>query len=176
VLKTGFNYANVGEEILNEVEDRYRRRKFLIISGVPECQTGKPDGRVAKDLEIVSQLMSEIGVHNLGSMEFSRIGRSVREKPRLVRYKCASEGETAIILRNSKNLRGIDEFSKVFINPDLTMFRGFETRSFGRSSNARNWQARRFVSIVDEPSIWITFKIFSEILTVHNLGSKSLPH
>lgn len=108
------------EEILREVENRYARKKFIIVTGLPECHTGTPVERKLQDKDTLMQLMTEIGVDVNEPQHIERIGRPNQEKPRLIRFKCRDTTERMTILRHSKNLRSSTSFRNVFINPDLT--------------------------------------------------------
>ena len=69
------------EEMLNEVEDRHAKRKFLIISGIPEYQYGDLTEKKDWDTNAIKSMMSEIGIDHFVPKEVARIGRSSEEKP-----------------------------------------------------------------------------------------------
>ena len=108
------------EEILNEVEDRHAKRKFLIISGLPECKTGSPSERRFQDAETISELIADIGIDQFVPEKVARIGPLNQGKPRLLRFKCSDTSEKFSILRHAKNLRNNVKFPNIYINPDLT--------------------------------------------------------
>ena len=108
------------EELMREVQERHRRRKFVVIKGLQEPSSGSPQERCLKDRSTFELLARRIGVEKLEVEQVSRIGSIQSSKPRLVRLKCFSMETKNSLLRASKNLRGHEEFRNVFINPDLT--------------------------------------------------------
>lgn len=53
------------EEVIKEAEERYKRRKHFIISGVAEHESWTVEGRRNKDTEIVERIAGELGIANL---------------------------------------------------------------------------------------------------------------
>ena len=110
------------EEVVTEAMERQRRRKCLIVSGLPEHTQGSAVERRAHDIESLKSLAAEAGVDNLEPEEVVRIGRITSSRPRLLRFKCKTVNEKFTLLKKSMNLRHNSTFSRVFINPDMTRF------------------------------------------------------
>lgn len=108
------------EEICNETTERWKKRKYLIVSGIAEHSSGDVEERREKDAKMISLLAQEMGVEVLEPEEVSRIGRVNPAKPRLLRFKCEDSDARRQMLRNSKNLRKSERFQGTYINPDLT--------------------------------------------------------
>lgn len=108
------------EEMMKEVHERHKRRKFVVISGLQEPSNGSLQERCLQDRNTVDLLARKIGVEELAVKQVSRIGSIQSSKPRLVRVKCSSMEMKNSLLRASKNLRRHEEYQQVFINPDLT--------------------------------------------------------
>lgn len=109
-----------GEDVCRESEERHKRRKFVIISGLREPPSGSPEERLQEDRKSVRALALRIGVESLEVMECSRIGPLTSQRPRLLRAKLSSFKMKSDLLRAAKNLRRHKDYQKVFINPDLT--------------------------------------------------------
>lgn len=112
------------EEICNETTERWRKRQFLIVSGISEHTSGDLEERRGNDKEKLELLAQEMGVDDLDlhPSEVSRVGRLDPSRPRLLRFKCNNADTRRQLLRNSKDLRKSSEFQGVYINPDLTHF------------------------------------------------------
>ena len=108
------------DEVICEAEERHKRRKFLIISGVPEHQTGSVDERRQKDMQKVKDIVSKTGTTNFEPQQLSRVGSINSTRPRLLRFKCKSLETKKSILKGAKMLKSTQEFRKVYINADQT--------------------------------------------------------
>ena len=108
------------EDTVHEAQERQKRRKYLIVSGLPEPTTESPDERTEKDKETIESIAEELGVDDVDPECVSRIGRMDPSKPRLLRFKCSGMESKMDLLRNSRKLRDCPKFQKVFVNPDLT--------------------------------------------------------
>ena len=110
---------------LNEMEDRLRRRKSLVISGLPEQVKGTVDERHKADSNGVKALIQNLCMGTTDAensiTRIHRIGRQEKEKHRLVRV-VLDEDDAKAILRKAKDLRDSSKYDKIFINPDLTPF------------------------------------------------------
>ena len=109
------------EDLMQEVVERQRRQKFLIVSGLPEHRDGRSanDGKL-EDAQHLTVLASLAGLENFKPVEVHRIGRISHSRPRLLRFKCKSVDDKIMLLRSSKNLRKHTSYGGVYINPDLT--------------------------------------------------------
>ena len=115
------------EEVVRETMERQRRRKYLIISGLPEytgtCnQLESAVERRSHDIKGLKTLAAEVGIDDLEPEEVVRIGRINSSRPRLLRFKCGTADVKFDLLKKSKNLRHNPTFGRVFINPDMTRF------------------------------------------------------
>lgn len=131
-LKTVDN-ADIFENICNEATARWRKEKYLIVSGISEHSSGDLKERRQRDIDVIELLAREIGVDDidLDPYEVSRVGRLDCNRPRLLRFKCDKIEARRQFLRNSRNLRKSPEFRSVYINPDLTLLqrkRNFDLR------------------------------------------------
>lgn len=109
------------EEFLQEAEERHRRRKFLIVSGLPEHASGSLNERKQKDALSAKALVANTGIDDFEPEEVVRIGSIHPSRPRLLRIKCKSRTIRNSILKGARRLRSSDEFKNVFVNADQTL-------------------------------------------------------
>ena len=119
-IKAQDNAKILKEDVLREAEDRYSRRKFLIVSGLNEPQTGTLTERQEEDAKSLAEMASKLGVDPVSVRSYGRVGRPNKEKPRLLRFKCTDMSQKFSILRSSKELKTNASYRNVYINPDFT--------------------------------------------------------
>ena len=107
--------------VIEEVEDRQRRQKNVIISGIPEQKTGDADERKKADAEIVEELMQELSVNKDDIARIHRIGKPGIGTGRLLKATFRDHETRQEMLRKARQLRNIPAHRKTFINPDLTL-------------------------------------------------------
>lgn len=78
------------EEFYREVEERQRRWKFLIVSGLPEKDSRTIEEKRQADEEAIENIAKAIGVRGLEPEEVSGIGRINDTRPRLLRFTCST--------------------------------------------------------------------------------------
>lgn len=112
---------NISTAILDEMEDRLRRKKSLIISGIPEQTEGSAEERIEADKTTVEDLLENLcGVSDSDISRTHRIGRQQPDKNRLIRVALSDEDDKKKILYKAKELRNMPSYSNVYINSDLT--------------------------------------------------------
>lgn len=116
----GERHPFLEENVLREAEERHKRRKYVIVSGLPEPSTGSPEERKFEDEKSMVALAQKIGVEGLEVNDTTRLGPLSSRKPRLLRFKCPSLKIKVSLLRAAKKLRKHKDYEKIFINPDLT--------------------------------------------------------
>lgn len=109
------------EDEYEEVYQRFLRRKYLIVSGIPEQTTGSVDEREEDDEEAIESMARAIGVPRVSPVDVRRIGRINQGRPRLLRFKCSNISVRKSLLRSSKDLKKHQEYVNTYINPDQTM-------------------------------------------------------
>lgn len=116
------------EEVVREAEERYRRRKFLIVSGIPEHGTGKVEERKQLDSQTVIDLANHLGIRDFEPKDVARIGSIDSSKPRLLRFKCIRLETKYAFLKEARSLKSSDSFKNVYINPDQTFHQREKSR------------------------------------------------
>ena len=105
--------------VADEVYQRSRRERNLIISGVPESNIGTIGEREQADESFCRRLFADLST----SVDFekaTRIGRSRNGRSRLLRVRFQKTEDKFRILRTCKELRKHEEYKNVFINLDRT--------------------------------------------------------
>ena len=107
--------------IMNEVEERERRRSNLIIAGLWEKEDGSVEERKQWDVEKVEQLFGELcDFENSVVSSVFRIGKMNSSRPRLLKVICRDADAKRSLLRKAKDLRDSSIFRNVYLNPDMT--------------------------------------------------------
>lgn len=129
------------EDILDEFENRDRRKTNLIISGLPEREDMNADERKQLDLSTVNSLFSALdgftndvvsGVHRIGMINPSR--------PRLLKVICVDTESKRRILSKSKNLRNMQQYKNIYVNPDLTPLQQAQNKQLREELHRRRSQ------------------------------------
>lgn len=107
-------------EMMNEIQQRERRKRNLIIYGAPEATTGAVEERKAADKLLCSEIFEAIGSPDCSFKDISRIGKLRSDKGRLLRVTLVNEGDKHRLISRSKLLRNIAKFKNTFIKSDLT--------------------------------------------------------
>jgi hypothetical protein len=110
----------IHQGIHDEIQDRIRRGKNVLISGISEHINGNVEERHKKDLKQVEAPFQTLHVDLKGAPRVSRIGKIKPNSHRLIRVTLSCEEEVSQLLRSAKSLRSHNEFKKVFLNPDRT--------------------------------------------------------
>ena len=117
------DYLDLPAALLEEFEDRTRRRKNIIISGVPEQMEGSADDRIQADKSGVEEILREIWEDYDDEMiRCHRIGRHATGRARLLRVVLNDEeAKKSILFNAAKELRKCPAYKNVYVNPDLTI-------------------------------------------------------
>ena len=106
--------------LLEEFEARDLRKNNIIISGMKEKTEGSVEERKQHDIELVKDIMKEIGAEDASCKHVLRIGRPQTDRPRLMKVICSDFDSKQKILQKARELRNNPLYNKVFINADLT--------------------------------------------------------
>ena len=103
------------ESLIHESIERHRRRKFLIVAGLPEPSLGSVSERQEADSRRLKGLVSELGIQEFEPREITRIGSNIGAKPKLLRFMCKNTAQKSDILKEARKLRSNRQFGNVFI-------------------------------------------------------------
>lgn len=110
------------EGLAYEIHQRQLRRKYIMLSGVPEPNVGSLLERENADREAIKSVADELGC-DLNFCNVQRIGRLNTGRARLLRFKCKSEeSRNHLRLANAKKLRTASQshLKNIYVNPDRT--------------------------------------------------------
>lgn len=108
------------DKMLEELLDRSRREKNIIISGIEEPNTGTIEERKKHDEERTDAVLRCVGSSIDSVVDFRRLGKSGSSGARLLRVTFNSMDAKLTVLRSSKLLRENSGFKGVYINQDRT--------------------------------------------------------
>lgn len=106
-------------DLMNEIEEREKRRENIMIFGLDEKQ-GTVDERRFHDKQMVGELFETIDLEDVEFTDCLRIGKHSGNKPRPLKIKLKDRNKKLSILRKSKELRTSTRFKAVYISSDLT--------------------------------------------------------
>ena len=120
-LKLEDDMKTVATSIFEELDDRGRRKRNLIISGIPESTEGTAKERKEADREKVKSILYKLSLEEGDIVaRQNRIGRVNEGRNRLLKIVCHGEESKFAVLRRSKVLRDSAKFQNIYINADLT--------------------------------------------------------
>lgn len=112
---------NTFEEILQELNDREKRKRNVIIFGVSEQRNPNVQTRAAQDKQTVTEILETLSVSEVGDIKALRLGKvSQNESPRPLKVVVKDESMVHEIIRKAKELRNSDIYKDVRISFDRT--------------------------------------------------------
>lgn len=140
---TAASQHNNAKELFLEVEDRHRRRDYLIVSGLPESSKGSVEERLESDKTALSELCCSLDLSDINPLGLKKIGRINPNRPRLLRFKCRDLESRTALLRRCQCLRNSNKLSNTYINPDLTPLQRLQNRALRTELQRRKQRRRR---------------------------------
>lgn len=110
------------EEIIGEISERNRRKRNVMIYGVPESHESlSTEARANKDKEYVLKVLSTVNKNTAADQcKTFRIGRQAEGKVRPIKVTLHNEDEAIGFIRSAKNLKNSEYNRKIFISEDRT--------------------------------------------------------
>lgn len=90
------------------------------MSGLPEQTTSNIEERKKRDTEFMRQVADVLRVSSLPCDQLTRLGKSLSDKSRLLRFKCRDYYTRVELLKQSKLLKSYPEFESVCLFRDRT--------------------------------------------------------
>ena len=113
--------VNASNEVLcKETLLRWRKRKSVMVLGIPEASSGSVEDRKIADKSMIEKLANALDIPDLAPEEITRIGKIDSSKPRLIRFKCKSDKKRSLLFSKARLLKRTSDFSAVYIFPDQT--------------------------------------------------------
>jgi hypothetical protein len=111
-------------KILDEYADRERRKGNIIIHNLRESTEENLQDRNKDDIrridELIEQGTSVMGVKVIKLIRQGGRGQNQQNKPRLILTTLDSPDRRRVILAAAKMLRHTDDWTNIYISPDLT--------------------------------------------------------
>ena len=121
--------TNTISETISEQRERENRANNIILFNIPESDKQDPQERTREDTDFVMDVFQAMEIEDRDLIEKCiRIGRKVSGRSRLTRVTLKHQGTKGNILRKSRALENTDQFSEVYIRPDLTRLQRTEQR------------------------------------------------
>ena len=104
----------------NEVEERERRKRNIVVHNLAESTSTKPAQRQLDDSQRVNEMIVEaMRIEDIKAVKSTRMGGLRRDgKPRVLLV--ALDGDRTRLLRKAKYVRMYEEWAEIFIDPDRT--------------------------------------------------------
>ena len=113
--------VNASNEVLcKETLLRWRKRKSVMVLGIPEASSGSVEDRKIADKTMIEKIANALDIPDLAPEEITRIGKIDSSKPRLIRFKCKSDKKRSLLFSKARLLKRTSDFSAVYIFPDQT--------------------------------------------------------
>ena len=107
-------------EILDEVEDREKRRNNVIVFSVEEREQGSLEERREHDIDVVNEVLDSLGFGDVVLNNVHRLGRTSSGKFRPLKVPLVNYSVKASVLQKSRLLKQNDKFKNVYITNDRT--------------------------------------------------------
>ena len=126
-------------EVANEVDERQKRKKSLVIHNIEETDNAAYD-----KLQVTNVLKEIIDDENLMKQQQSNIYRLGKRSPvrnRTIKVHFKSEEVCSNILQNTRKLRETNQYKHIVIQPDLTPVQRQRLKLLVEEKKQRNWSA-----------------------------------
>ena len=113
---------NQFEEIVQEMSEREKRKRSLVIFGASEEPISGNQTRAEKDKQLVTRLFNSIDISANENMNAIRIGKFVATKgtPRPLKVMVNEESVVHDIILKARNLKNTDNYKNINISLDRT--------------------------------------------------------
>ncbi len=136
-------------EVANEVDDRQKRRKTLVIHNIEENDNDVDDYRQVTN--ILNEIIDSDHPLEQQDLKIYRLGRRTSGKKRTVKVHLKSEDLCRNVLQQTIKLRTSNQFKHVVLQPDLTPIQRHRLKVLVEEKKQRNCYA---VQCNEEPD-WI---------------------
>ncbi len=126
-------------EVANEVDERQKRKKSLVIHNIEET-----DNVVDDRLQVTNVLNEIIDDENLIKQQHSniyRLGKRSSVRNRTIKVHFESEEVCRNILQHTRKLRETNQYKHIVIQPDLTPVQRQNLKLLVEEKKQRNWSA-----------------------------------
>ena len=136
-------------EVANEVDDRQKRKKSLVIHNVVE--TGNDTEDNIKVANILKEIIDDKNLVQQQQLNSYRLGRRVPAKNRTLKVHFMSEEFCKSVLQHARKLIDSEHYKRIVLQPDLTPSQRQHLKMLVKEKKQRNCLAAHHN---DEPD-WI---------------------
>ncbi len=126
-------------EVANEVHDRQKRRKALVIHNVEENDDDAEDNRQVTN--ILNEIIDDVNLVQQQQLNIYRLGRRSPTKKRTIKVHFKSEDFCTEILNHTKKLRESKLYNHIVFQPDLTPIQRHHLKMLVNEKKRRNCYA-----------------------------------
>lgn len=106
------------EEILAEVQERYRRERNIIVTGITEANKETREERIAADTKTTMELIRTIYPDSPDPIQVRRLGKYAPNKTRSIKVTFSSRDQAVRILKSKQNQE--NSTHKIFSDQTIT--------------------------------------------------------
>jgi hypothetical protein len=110
----------VANATINELQEREKRKKNVIIYGIPESTSATLTDKKADDELKIKEILRVIDKPDISPVYSRRLKSKDSNKPGPVLVELSDTSLRNPVLLAAKKLREVDEYKSVYISPDLT--------------------------------------------------------
>ncbi len=138
--------------ITNEVDQRQKRRRSLVIHNVKESNDVNQD--LAKVKDILQYVVKEECMVDQNLTNLYRLGKQSSGKNRTIKLHFRCEEFSQTILQNARNLSTSKSYTNIVIQPDLTPLQRSQVKLLVQEKNDRN----QYAVLCNEQPDWVIRK------------------
>ena len=140
---TNESVAVLVAKIAHENKDKERIDKFIIVSGVTECDSVNEDEKKHHDEEKLNEILTTLEINKTEVKQFSRLKVNpsrppTNKDPALIRLEFKTKETQLKAIKESKNLKGSETTKNIYINPDKTALERLTEKKLREERNKRN--------------------------------------
>lgn len=118
--KKPLDQLRVANATISELNERKKRRKNVIIYGIPESDKNILAEKKAEDEQKIKEVLQFIEKSDVKPVYTRRLKSKDQSKPGPIIVELSNDSERNPLLLAAKKLRSSERYEKIYISPDLT--------------------------------------------------------
>lgn len=144
LLKSNSGSVLNAESLYNEIHERSRKSKNVLIHNLQECNHSDHKKRIAHDVEKAAEIINLLEVNTAADMKVYRLGRP-GNKPRPLKVTLCSEENVLTCLRNKRKIA--TSHPNIRISADLTVMQRDHIKQLHKELDDRKSKGETNISI-----------------------------
>ena len=136
-------------DVANEVDDRQKRRKILVIHNIAENDDTAED--YVQVTNILNEIIDDENLLSQQQLDIYRLGRRSPHIHRTVKVHFRSEDFCRNVLQHTRKLRDSNCYKHIVLQPELTPIQRRSLKKLVEEKKRRNYYAKQF----NEEPDWI---------------------